>query len=748
MSKNSPLIAVSVLALGSVLGAAMASAQSAPVVEEVVVTAQKRDQSLQDVPLSVNVFDGRSLQSSGVDDLGALELVEPTVMIRASTDESRGASIRIRGVGTSGNNTGLEGSVGVFLDDVYLSRSGIAMNDLIDIEKIEVLRGPQGTLFGKNTSSGALVITTRKPTFENEAALRLSYGNYNARNVAGTVSGALGETVAGRLTVSTNLRDGQIEDVNTGREYNDRDRQTLRGQLLISASDALDIRLIADKGRKDERCCASPYSVYGPRQAGILATGGTTASEDPFDRKIAIDGDHRNKTDEAGLSADLRWQGEDFSLASISSFREYDYKIVTDGDRSDVDIVNTTVDAEINTATQEFRIQGANPFVDWMAGVYLFSERISDDSQSLYGADTGDFFATFTANAGAQNTIRASYTEGDGAIVNHFSQKARGWSIFTHNRFFVSENIDVDFGLRYNKERKEGGGRFVSRSTALCAQTGGLRQLAILCPVPDFDARVDYEKVTGTLKASYRLAEGAQLYAGYSRGFKAGGINLSRAAGLSSFEFDPEIADSYEIGGKFELLNRRVRLNMAAYQAEFEDFQLNTFDGVTTIVSNEAGVKSDGFEVDLTAALAQGIFLTVGAAYNDSRYTSDTVDTNLARRQISNAPKWTATTGISYARPLNGTNLMVRANANVRYQQGVNTGSDLDEEKYQPDYSVANLQFGLGSVDESWEVSLWGRNVFDEEYFAVVIDAPGQSGSYHAFLGQPATYGITLDLRL
>ena len=723
-----------------------ASLPSELVVEEVLVTAQKREQSLQDIPLSVTVFGGEDLQNAGVSDLQSLEIIEPTLVIRSSTDESRGASIRIRGVGTSGNNTGLEGSVGVFLDGVYLSRAGIAMNDLIDIEKVEVLRGPQGTLFGKNTSSGAIVINTQKPEFETGGALRVSYGNYRARVASGTVTGALVEdSLAGRLTFSANYRDGQVKDVNTRREYNDRDRRTARGQLLFTPSESLDVRVIADVGKKDERCCASPYSEYGPRQSNIEQTGGTTVSRDPFDREIAIDGDHTNSTDEYGLSSEIAWHRDAITLTSISSFRNYKYDIETDGDRSDVDIVNTFLDADIDTATQEFRVQGIGSMVDWLAGIYLFSERVSDDSQTLYGADTGDFFASFVANPNAKATIRNSYVQGDGATVNEFSQKARGWSVFTHNRFVMSENFDFDFGLRYNKERKEGAGRFESRSTSLCNQAGGLRALAILCPVPDFDTRVDYEAVTGTLKASYVLQEGKRIYAGYSRGFKAGGVNLNRSAGLSNFEFDPEIADSVEIGGKFSLFDRRVRLNFAAYLSEFKDFQLNTFDGVTTVVSNEAGVESEGFEVDLTAAVAPGIYVMAGGAYNDSHYTRDTVDPSLAGRQISNAPKVTLTTGMSYLRPLIGTTLNLFGDANVRYQEGVNTGSDLDDQKYQPDFVVVNMRLGVEAQDGQWRTSVWGRNVFDEEYFAVVIDAPGQAGSYQAFLAQPATYGVTAE---
>lgn len=723
-------------------------AQTKPIVEEVVVTAQKREQSLQDVPLSVSVFDGESLLDAGVSDLQSLETVEPTISIRASTDESRGASIRIRGVGTSGNNPGLEGSVGVFLDDVYLSRSGIAMNDLVDIEKIEVLRGPQGTLFGKNTSSGALVITTKKPEFEVGGKIRASYGSYDSFTTSGTLTGPLLDNrVAGRISFSHNQADGQIEDLNTGKEFNNRDRQTLRGQLLVTPQDSLEVRLIGDIGKKDERCCASPYSTHGPRQTNIEQSGGTTTSSDPFDREIAINGDHLNSTDEHGISADVRWNQGDFQLTSISSYRSYEYEIVTDGDRSDVDIVNTNVDTEIDTYTQEFRIQHTTESVDWMAGVYLFSEDILDMSQSLYGADTGNYFASFTPNPDAQQMIRDSYIEGEGALSNKLEQEATGWSIFTHNRFIVSENLDIDFGVRYNEEKKEGGGTFVSQSTSLCQQTGGLRSLAIICPVPDFNTDVDYEAVTGTLKFSYALSDSMRIFGGYSRGFKSGGINLNRAAGSSNFEFDPETADSFEVGGKFELFDRRVRLNVTGYLAKFDDYQLNTFDGTTTIVSNEAGVKSEGFEIDILAALTQGLFLTGGVAYNDSYYTDDTVDPNLAGKQLSNAPKWTATTGLSYQHQL-GASMKLIGDLNVRYQEGVNTGSDLAPEKYQSDYAVVNMQIGAGNIDDEWKVIFWGRNIFDKDYYAVVIDAPGQAGSYHAFLGAPAMFGVSLEFSL
>lgn len=714
--------------------------------EEIVVTAQKRAQSQQDVPIAVSAFSGAELEGAGVGDLGDLVVVDPSLLIRTSTDESRGASLRIRGVGTTGQNSGLEGSVGVFVDGVYLSRSGIAMNDLVDIERVEVLRGPQGTLFGKNTSSGALAIATKKPDFEFGGHLQAAYGNYDSLVLRGSVTGALVEDkLAGRLAFSRNKRNGTVDDASTDETYNDKNRWVVRGQLLWTPNDDVEVRFIGDYGQKDENCCASPYSLYGPAQAAIAALGGSTVSGGAFAREVAVNVPFVNDTEEYGFSGELSWDWDGVALTALSSYRRYEYFVSLDGDRADVDLINTTVDSAIETITQEVRFQGRAGVLDWLVGGYYFSEDIADAGGTLYGNQLGDYFGLLVP-ASVQDLVRTSYVEGGGAVSDAFEQDTKGWSVFTHNNIQLSDEFTITAGLRYNSEDKEGAGTFVSNSTILCT-IPALASVAVLCPVSDYTADTDYQAVTGTLKVSYAPSDDVMVYGGYSRGFKAGGINLNRNAAGSVIEFDPEKVNTWELGIKSELLNRKVRLNGSVYYSDFTDYQLNTFDGVRFVISNAAGVKSKGFEVDLKALLTSELILTAGYAYNDSKYTNDTIDANLAGRRISLAPESTVTGGMNYVRPLGNSGLKVFASANVRYQTGVNTGSNLAPEKYQSSYALVNAKLGVEGGDGKWEIALWGNNIFDQDYFTVIIDAPGQSGSFNGYLGNPATYGLSGQLR-
>ena len=740
-----------VLAIASIIHSGAIYAQESSkddlAIERIEVTAQKRVQSIQEVPIALTALNGDELNEAGIVTVQNIQNISPSLSISSSTSESRNSTIRIRGVGTTGNNTGLESSVGVFVDGVYLSRTGIAMNDLLDIERIEVLRGPQGTLFGKNTTSGALSISTRLPEFDYSSFIGLTYGSDNLKKIKGSVTGGLiDDKLAGRFAFTRNTSDGYIDDVNTGIDYNNKDRYTVRGQLLFTPQEDISLRIIADYGEKDEDCCASPYLTFGPTKPIISALGGTIASDDPYDRKIAVNDAYHNDTENYGISGELKWDFDDKYLTLISSYRNDSYITKADGDRSDLDLINSTTMSEVEAITTEFRLQGTSGLWNWMVGTYLFSEDISEQSDLLYGTQMGDYFSFFVPTPALKQLVSSSYFEGGGAVLNDFNQDTKGWSVFTHNDLELSENLIITAGIRYNTETKKGGGEFISDSTVLCHYPAPLSALGFLCPVPDYASDKTYDEMTGTLKMSYKLNDDAMLYGGYSRGFKAGGINLDRDAGLSDFEFLPETVDSFELGFKSELFDNRIRLNGAAYYSEFNDFQISTFDGISYVVSNAAGATSKGAELDLTALLTEDFTVELSYAYNDAKYTDDTIDTKLAGQQLSNAPKSIATVVFSYDKNISSA-MDGFANLNARYQSGTNTGANLAPEKYQDAYSVVNARFGIRSVDGDWEVALWGNNLLDEDYSVLVIDAPGQAGSFTTFLGQSATYGIDLTFR-
>ncbi|HFB55164.1 MAG TPA: TonB-dependent receptor, partial [Hellea balneolensis] len=459
--------------------------------DEIIVTAQKRAQDVQDVPIAMTAISGVELENNGVPDVSELGMIAPSLRITTSTSESFGSVLRIRGVGTSGSNAGLEGSVGVFVDGIYRSRTGIAMNDLINVERIEVLRGAQGTLFGKNTSAGAIHILTKKPEFKFGGSVDASYGNYNAKKIRGTITGPLIEDkLAVRLSGTFNKRDGFITDVPTGRKFNDRDRFVLRGQALLTPNDNMDFRLIIDYSEKDENCCASPFKSYGATQAVIAGLGGTVIPAGEFSRDIAVDGDFVNTAEDFGTSLEFNWRGNNTSFTSLTSWRNYQAFGLGDVDRNAIDVADNTTDIDVETFTQEFRLQGTQGRLDWMVGAYYFDENISRESSIVYGSQAGAWFASLVPGF-LRPLVSTLYPEGGGAVSNLFAQDTTGWALFTHNVIEVTPKLDVILGARFSHESKDGSGTFVTNSPSCTtfSPTSPLAALRVLCPVPDFNTK-------------------------------------------------------------------------------------------------------------------------------------------------------------------------------------------------------------------------------------------------------------------
>jgi outer membrane receptor protein involved in Fe transport len=401
----------------------------------IIVTAQGRAQALQDVPLAVSAINQEQLQNSGATDIRALNQLAPSLLVSSTGSEANG-SARIRGIGTVGDNPGLESSVAVFIDGVYRSRSGIGLNELGEIERIEVLRGPQGTLFGRNASAGIIHVITRRPQFTFGGMAELSYGNYNAIRAQGAITGPLSDTIAFRLDAIYNRRDGFLEVVNptggTEDRVNDRNRVFARGQLLFQPNDALSIRLVGDYTWRDESCCGAVYYdtreaidpspgvagdfAYSPtnrivtilqRQGGVLPSNG-----DPFNRLIAISPGrtYQNETTDYGVSAHIEYDFGNVSLNSITAYRGYKAGGAGDFDYGSVDIVygadNDLAYREFKTLTQELRLNGTafNGALDWLVGAYFANEDLTVSSNVKFGTQYGPF-AACRAAAGAAQTV-------------------------------------------------------------------------------------------------------------------------------------------------------------------------------------------------------------------------------------------------------------------------------------------------------------------------------------------------------
>ena len=468
--------------------------------EPIIVTATLRAMDVQDIPLAVTAVAPEALERQGVNDIKNLASISPSINIQSSQTETQGTSIKIRGVGTTGNNTGLESSVGVFIDGVYQSRPGVALGDLVDIERLEILRGPQGTLFGRNTSAGALNVSTKRPSLSTtEGFVNASYGNYNFMNLQGGVSLPVVQDVAGvRLSGTWRKRDGYLKSP-TGAESNDRDRYMLRGQLYIEPNADVSIRLLADYAKTDEQCCEAvivretelaPFSAFHG-----LASDGVDQSGLSALKNLSINGGpYKNGSKQWGTSAELKWDLGGAKLTSVTAYRKFDSSSTTVGGFTANDTYTVGNGAptsrvgilpsgdHIKTFTQELRLQGTavNDHVDWLVGGFYSSEKIRADQTMTLNADFQKTGSAFNfANAAGVNPLFALTALGNAGVPvnangnyaeNRFNQDASSYSVFTHNVVNFTDKLSLTLGARYVNETKDASFNQLAGTTASACQ--------------------------------------------------------------------------------------------------------------------------------------------------------------------------------------------------------------------------------------------------------------------------------------
>lgn len=789
--------------------------------DQIVVTATKRTESVQDVPLAISAYSGDLLDKSGVSDLRELSIVSPSIIVVATQSEAVGVNARIRGVGTVGDNPGLQSSVGVFIDEVYRSRNSVALGDLGEIDAIEVARGPQGTVFGKNSSAGALIVRTKQPEYDLGGYLEYTRSNYNGNRVEGAVTGPIiDDVLAGRLNGFFENRDGFITDQFTGDDYNDRNQFGLRGQLLFDATDTLRFRFIGDYSERDEECCAATITTLGTATGIIDAlTGGSQSAlpTDPFARVTTITPGqgYQQDVEDWGLSLQGNWDLGFGEVVSITSYREFEIARSQDIDFSRADLIFRPEDGFTNgfeSFTQEVRASGEIGAFDWLVGVFYSDEDVSLNDQITFGEDYEGALDLIIGGPLAGSALEGLFSLSSftglpagsvfaGAGENDtFNTDSRSIAIFTSNSYDFTDRLGVTVGLRYTNEVNNFDADLNSSNDGCSgilaeladpaipalaglvgASTATLGCLINITPLGDTvisDRRVENE-FTWDAKLTYAVTDNINFYGGAARGYKAGGYNLDRAGadpvvfGLfgpamaltpitgDSLEFEEETVINYEAGFKTTFLGGNATFNATGFYATYDDYQLNTFNGINFVVENVEEVKSSGFELDFLARPVDGLFLQGGYTYANTRYgddiTSDLTSSNgqrLAGRRITLAPLHSITGAATVTQPLRDTDYEFFMNWNFRYSSDYNTGSDLDPEKVQDDFFIANASIGLTAMDERGvEIEAFVRNITNADILQVAFDTPIQTlsgfpqGTFSGFLGEPRTYGITARVK-
>ena len=828
--------------------ATAAEEEEATTLATITVTAQKREEALQDVPISVTALDAQIIEDNGIRDIKDLQLLVPGLTV-TSTQSDVQTTARIRGIGTVGDNPGLESSVGVVIDGVYRPRNGVGFGDLGEIERIEVLKGPQGTVFGKNTSAGVINVVTRRPHYTTRVEGELTVGNYDAVGVAASFNTPISDNGAFRIYGAKRTRDGFMDVVTGGgprtlEEDGDQNFHTVRGQLLFEPNDDLELLFIGDYTSREENCCAAVQTTVGATSQIINALtggngtqpGGPVFPDDgsPFDRVAYSNRDTEQDIKDAGVSLQADWYTPWFdnaTLTSITAFRDWDAINGLDFDFTTADILYRNADEDesliaFDTFSQELRLTGATDSVDWMVGMFFADEELKRNETYRIGAHYEPYLSiallslinpalanpafspqTFLAQATglAPGTVFAGFGAND-----KYKQDSSSLAFFTNNTWHATDALDLTFGARFTREEKEldsvysnpngspgcarllGPGGQATLAAALISRGVPATALPTVIPTiigysclpwanPLHHGRVthqdrDEKEWSGTLKAAYRWSEQLMTYASAARGYKAGGFNLDRVQssnGLSSggtgivpvmdTSFPGEFVNSFELGARTTWLDGNLLLNATLFHQTYDDFQLNSFLGTSFVVRSIPEVVSQGVDTEILWQPGgfDGLMFQGGLSYADTRYGDnipggDFVEPTgalykLPGSRVSFAPYWSASAATSYEWDFSA-GLRGRFSIGAKYQSDFNTGSDLDDEKHQEAFTVVNARLGIGAADRSWTVELWGQNIFDEDYAQVGFDSPLQNvspvpgnpfNSYNAFLGAPATYGVT-----
>lgn len=690
---------------------------------DIVVTAQRRSERLQDVPMAISTFDGAAMQRSPVTNLSDIQTSIPNVNI--SPRNSSGV-VSIRGIGFDIVTAGAEGSVAIHSDGVYQSRPLGALSGLFDVERIEVARGPQGTLYGRNATGGAINIISRRPTKDLSGYIDLSYGNYNAVAIEGAVSGPIaGDKLLARVSAKVEQRDGWGTNAANGTRIDDLKSRAVRGMLEFRPSDTVTFLLAGDYFKRDDNAYAVHFGgcVIGACGPNAGTSRGYPVPQDP--RDVSNDTQPVNRPESYGIALTSKVELPFADLSSITAFRKGNsyYKFDFDGTAQPGAFL--TREENYKTFSQELQLAGDSGNLDWVAGLYYFHER-------NFARANGQFppFITFLSQ----------YFQG-GTLTTD------AYAAFGEASYHLTPELTLTAGARYSKERKHiedeffftnGPVNMVGRQAAPSADVPCVTCLGL----PD---RAKFNSFTPKFGLRYQFAANKLIYVTVQKGFKSGGF----AVGAVTPAFDPETIWSYEAGIKASWFDRTLTTNISAYHYDYSNLQVGQVQGVATIVRNAGSAKVDGVEAEVRLSVGSHLSFDGFTAYNHARFTDYTtanpainpaLPLDLTGNLLSNAPKWTGKLGAEYRIPSAGGEWTLRGEmftSSRVYFSPFNNATNS-----QSPYSLFNANFRYDADDE-WYVSAFINNIADKDVKAGSIVTSGTTGAFViAQYLPPRTYGI------
>jgi iron complex outermembrane recepter protein len=750
----------------------------------IIVTARQRPEDAQDVPAALSVVDARWLEQSYT--LNTRDLTTLVPALNYSSANPRNTAFTIRGLGSSvvavsQANDGLEPGVGYYVDGVYHARPATAAFDFSDVERIEVLRGPQGTLFGKNANAGAINIVSAPPSFTRSVNAELSGGERRFAQGRFSATGPLvGETLAYRLSGTFTRRDGVLRNIANGRDQNTLGAQAVRGQVLWQPSTNFRLRLIADFANIKSECCTQVYLRVGTslrpgaRQFPALATVAnyTPASTNPYDRLTDIDAPLGVKTSEGGIAGTMDWNIGTVTITSITAWRFWNWDAANDRDYTALPIqLIQRIPSRQDQLSQELRIaSNAEASLSYVAGLYWFRQELTGQPNSVYGPYGAPWLIGLTTGASA-TSVPADLLDGYGQTgATRFS--VNSYAAFAEANWRVLPKVTLTGGLRYTFENK--GGDYSTHVSGGLATTNAVlinARLSVLRP-QTYAARDRDGSLSGRANIAWQPTEYLMLYASFARGFKSGGINMSglpldanNQPALATAVVRPERNTTWEAGIKSTLLERRLTLNLAAYRSTVRDFQATVVDSSQTValrgyLSNIPEVRVQGIEAD--AAMRIGNLKLVGAlAYGDGVYTdypagpcplerqsAATAACDLTGQRLAGLPRWSKTLSADYDLPVADGAVFLHADSNWR--SGYFGDPTLSGFTWIKGHNLTNASLGYRREDargNGWEIAIFARNLLNADYIQNLTIQAGNSGLILGTPSDPRTVGATIRLR-
>ena len=671
--------------------------------EEIIVTAQKRQESLQSVPLSIAAYTSEQLERSVIQNLYDVGIQTPGMIVNKEIV----GKIYIRGIGAENLTIGGDPGVAVHADGAYIARTSASMFDLYDVERVEVLRGPQGTLYGRNATGGIVNIVSKAPTEEFEGSVSAEFGDFDYIRLGAVVSGPLSEgKVLARAAIVKSDRDGFTPNLFTGEDLFDEDLLMGRLRLRFLASDDVTIDLIADFSQDD----SSP-APFKQLEFSDLFEGGLGANDPPGLRNVSQESPVTEMQDQFGITAVVNWDTGSSTFTSVTSYRDTEFKAVFDGDAVDITFQNFEDHDDTQQFSQEFRLASdASDRWSWIIGAFYFND---DGDTEIFIPIPGFGFD----------------------ILHQATMSTDAYAVFGQATYSVSDRLSLTAGLRYNSEEKE--------ATQLSEFIG------LFPPFPPALLSTDSDEFTPKFGINYAVSDDVMWYATATRGFKSGGFTFN---GIQP-DFKPEFVWAYETGFKSKLAEGSVILNGSTFFYDYTDLQVSKLENNAGVITNAADATIFGAEIELLAQVTDRWRINTGLSFLSAEFdeflTEDPSNPQLGTidldgNNLPRSPEFSANVGTDYTVPV-GAEGDLSFRVDYQYQDESFFTTFNRQLSAQDAFSLLNARVSYAKNDGSWTVAAFVRNAFDEDYFLNILESGVETGKPEGFLAAPRTYGIQLS---